>query len=78
MDKCANTLIECVSYIILQFVQIANIQFSMCFKRSYHRTDGLMVKKRKVSCQHHIDDGDDVLAGTAGFVKLALTAYGNS
>jgi len=76
VDKYAHMLIECESYIILQFVQVALFQLSMSSKRSYYRNDRFMVKKRKVSSEHHIDDGDDVLAGTAAFVTLT-SAYGN-
>ena len=72
---CTHVLREFVRCIVLQFVQVANIQLSMSFKRSYYTNAGLRVKKRKVSCAHHVNDDDDdhVLASIAAFVTL--TAY---
>jgi len=56
-----------MSYIILQFVQIVNIQQSMSCKRSYYTNEGLRKKRKTLICEQQFDEGDDILAGDTGF-----------
>ena len=71
MYKCTHFH---VSFGVVNFAVCAFsfVPQSMNFKRSYYANGGLRVKKRKLGCVEHVDEGDDVLAGITAWVKYCL------
>jgi len=67
-------LSEFVSYIVFAVCTGCKQSAAMSFKRSYYTSGSrLRAKKRKLSCDHQSDEGDDGLTGT----EVSLTIFHN-